>query len=71
MIVFGRPKPNEDHDEHGLGMVVFIDTARPIDLVSRSVDVSQQLCNKAHLFLLSKSPGMEPYLEYVVPSLMS
>ena len=68
--VFDKPERNEDCGERHPGMVVFTDPARPIGLVSRHVDISQELRDSAHWFLLFNSPEVEPYFEYVVPSLM-
>ena len=60
---FDRPERNEDRGERCKGLGVFTDPARPIGLVSRSFNISQEFIDSAHRFLLFNSPEVEPYLE--------
>ena len=68
--VFNKPDRNEDRGKRGPGMTIFTNPACPIGPISRSAKISQELRDSAHWFLLFNSPDVEPYLEYVVPSLM-
>ena len=61
--VFDRPERNEDRGECCKSLMVFTDPARPISLVSRSFNLSQEFIDSAHWFLLFNSPEVEPYLE--------
>ncbi|XP_028126746.1 uncharacterized protein LOC114323365 [Camellia sinensis] len=61
--VHNRPERNQDCGERRKGLTVFTETARPIGLITRDVDMSQEYCDMAHWFLLNNSPEIEKYLE--------
>ena len=63
--VHNRPERNQDRGERHKGLIVFTETARPIGLITRDADMSQEYCDMAHWFLLNNSPEIEKYLEYV------
>lgn len=61
--VHNRHERNEDMGHRRQGLRVFTETARPIWIVTRDGEMSQELCHKAHWFLLYNSPVVEKYLE--------
>ena len=61
-----RPERNEDYGERREGYTVFAETARPIGLVTRDGEMSQELRDIAHWFVLFNSPEIKMYLEYVL-----
>ncbi|KAF7126992.1 hypothetical protein RHSIM_Rhsim11G0003200 [Rhododendron simsii] len=62
--VHNRPQRNEDFGECRKGYTVFTETARPFGLVTRNGEMSQELRDVAHWFILLNSPEIEEYLEY-------
>ena len=65
MLLINRPKRNQDCGERRKGLTVFPETTRPIGLITRDADMSQEYRDMAHWFLLNNSPEIEKYLEYV------
>ncbi|KAF7141455.1 hypothetical protein RHSIM_Rhsim06G0076200 [Rhododendron simsii] len=61
-----RPERNEDLGVRRQGLTVFTETARPILPITRDGQMSQELRDIAHWFLLYNSPELEKYLEYVL-----
>ncbi|KAH7849967.1 hypothetical protein Vadar_025729 [Vaccinium darrowii] len=61
--VHNRPERNEDSGEHREGYTVFTKTARPIGLVTRDSEISQEHRDMAHWFVLFNSPEIKKYLE--------
>ncbi|KAF7150460.1 hypothetical protein RHSIM_Rhsim02G0157700 [Rhododendron simsii] len=64
--VHNRPQRNEDFGKRRKGYTVFTETARPFGLVTSNGEMSQELRDIAHWFILLNSPEIEEYLEYVV-----
>ena len=60
-----RPEWNEDHGQRQRGLTIFIKTTRPIGLITRDAEMSQEIRGIAHWFVLYNSPEIEKYLEYV------
>ncbi|KAF7152381.1 hypothetical protein RHSIM_Rhsim01G0150600 [Rhododendron simsii] len=58
-----RPERNEDLGVRCQGLTVFTETARPILPITRDGQMSQELRDVAHWFLLYNSPELEKYLE--------
>ncbi|KAF7116020.1 hypothetical protein RHSIM_RhsimUnG0041600 [Rhododendron simsii] len=58
-----RPQRNEDFGERRKGYTVFTETARPFGLVTSNGEMSQELRDIAHWFILLNSPEIEEYLE--------
>ncbi|XP_057484999.1 uncharacterized protein LOC130771413 [Actinidia eriantha] len=58
-----RSERNEDYGERREGYTVFTETARPIGLVTRDGEMSQELRDIAHWFVLFNSPEIKMYLE--------
>ena len=65
-IVYNRLERNEDYGEQLEGYTVFMKTAHPIGLVTRDGEMSQELRDIAHWFVLFNSPEIKMYLEYVL-----
>ncbi|GFZ03435.1 hypothetical protein Acr_16g0000590 [Actinidia rufa] len=61
--VYNRPERNEDYSERREGYTVFMETARPIGLVTRDGEMSQELRDIAHWFVLFNSPEIKKYIE--------
>ncbi|GFY90896.1 ribosomal RNA processing Brix domain protein [Actinidia rufa] len=61
--VYNRPERNEDYSELREGYTVFTEIARPIGLVTRDGEMSQELRDIAHWFVLFNSPEIKKYLE--------
>ncbi|XP_028086586.1 uncharacterized protein LOC114287444 [Camellia sinensis] len=61
--VHNRPERNQDRGERHKGLIVFTEIARPIGLITRDADMSQEYRDMAHWFLLNNSPEIEKYLE--------
>ncbi|XP_028095166.1 uncharacterized protein LOC114295170 [Camellia sinensis] len=61
--VHNRPERNQDRGERRKGLTVFTEIARPIGLITRDADMSQEYRDMAHWFLLNNSPEIEKYLE--------
>lgn len=64
--VHNRPERNEDLGVRRQGLTVFTEIARPILPITRDGQMSQELRDIAHWFLLYNSPELEKYLEYVL-----
>lgn len=64
--VHHRPERNEDYSERRIGLKVFTETARPIGLITRDGQMSPEIRDIAHWFLLFNSPDLKKYLEYVL-----
>lgn len=65
-----RPERNEDLGVRRKGLTIFTQTTRPISLITRDGEMSQELRDIAHWFLLYNSPEVENYLEYVIRPIM-
>ncbi|XP_028101631.1 uncharacterized protein LOC114300952 [Camellia sinensis] len=63
--VHNRPERNENRGERQQGLTVFKETARPIGLITRDAEMSQEIRDIAHWFVLYSSVEIEKYLEYV------
>ncbi|KAH7859972.1 hypothetical protein Vadar_007692 [Vaccinium darrowii] len=61
--VHNQPERNADLGERREGLTIFTEIARPIGLISRDGEMSQELRDIAHWFLLYNSPELEKYLE--------
>ncbi|KAF7132507.1 hypothetical protein RHSIM_Rhsim09G0076000 [Rhododendron simsii] len=61
--VHNRPQQNEDFGERRKGYTVFTETARPFGLVTSNGEMSQELRDIAHWFILLNNPEIEEYLE--------
>ena len=63
--VHNRDARNEDYGVRREGLIIFTETARPIGQIRKHVEMSQELRDIAHWFLLYNSPEIEKYLQYV------
>ncbi|XP_057482036.1 uncharacterized protein LOC130768967 [Actinidia eriantha] len=61
--VYNRPEQNEDYGPQREGYTVFTETAHPIGLITRDGEMSQELRDIAHWFVLFNSPEIKKYLE--------
>ncbi|GFS33433.1 hypothetical protein Acr_00g0028460 [Actinidia rufa] len=61
--VYNRPEQNEDYGPQREGYTVFTETTRPIGLITRDGEMSQELRDIAHWFVLFNSPEIKKYLE--------
>ena len=63
--VHSQTERNEDHGECRLGLKIFREAAEPFGLIRKDGEITQELRDIAHWFLLYNSPELEKYLEYV------
>ncbi|XP_028112585.1 uncharacterized protein LOC114310693 [Camellia sinensis] len=57
--VHNRPEQNEDRGERQQGLTVFAEIARLIGLITRDAEMSQEIRDIAHWFVLYNSPEIE------------
>ena len=58
--VHSQTERNEDH-----GLKILTEAAEPFGLIRKDGEITQELRDIAHWFLLYNSPELEKYLEYV------
>lgn len=61
--VHNRTQRNDNCGERRQGLTVFTELAEPFGLVQKDGEISQQLRDIAHWFVLYNSPELEKYLE--------
>ena len=61
-----RRERNEELGEFSEGLIVFSQTARPTGGRRNDGNLSRELLDTAHWYLLYNSHELEPYLKYVI-----
>ncbi|XP_028114591.1 uncharacterized protein LOC114312555 [Camellia sinensis] len=61
--VHNRDARNEDYGVRREGLIIFTETARPIGQIRKHVEMSRELRDIPHWFLLYNSPEIEKYLQ--------
>ncbi|XP_028118539.1 uncharacterized protein LOC114316078 [Camellia sinensis] len=61
--VRNRDARNEDYGVRRQGLTIFTETARPIGQIRKHVEMSQELRDISHWFLLYNNPEIEKYLQ--------